>query len=71
MAVLIYNAVWFALPIAALATCIVDPLAAREAVVRVQRWTGQHSRALLLGASFTVGVVLVVRGALLVAGAAS
>jgi hypothetical protein len=71
VAVLIYNAVWFALPIAALATCIVNPDAAREAVVRVQRWTGQHSRTLLLGASFTVGVVLVVRGALLVAGAAS
>jgi hypothetical protein len=37
----------------------------------VHRQSGQHSRTLLLGASFTVGVVLVVRGALLVAGAAS
>ena len=64
LAVLIYNAVWFALPIAALATCIVNPDAARDAVVRVQRWTGQHSRALLLFTSFIVGVVLVVRGAL-------
>ena len=61
---------WLAL-ILGMATCIVNPDVAREVVVRVQRWTGQHSRTLLLGASFTVGVVLVVRGALLVAGAAS
>jgi hypothetical protein len=65
LAVMIYDAVWFALPIAALATCIVNPDAARDAVVRVQRWTGQHSRALLLFTSFIVGVALIIRGALL------
>ena len=64
LAVMIYDAVWFALPIAALATCVVNPDAARDAVVRVQRWTGQHSRALLLFTSFIVGVALVIRGAL-------
>ena len=64
LAVAIYDAIWFALPIAALATCIVNPDAARDAVASVQRWTGQHSRALLLGTSFTVGVALVIRGAL-------
>jgi hypothetical protein len=64
LAVMIYDAVWFALPIAALATCIVNPDAARDAVVRVQRWTGQHSRALLLFTSFIVGVALIIRGAL-------
>ena len=64
LAVMIYDAVWFALPIAALATCIVNPDAARDAVVRVQRWTAQHSRALLLFTSFIVGVALVTRGAL-------
>ena len=52
----------------ALATCIVNPDAARAPVVWTQRWTGEHSRALLLSTSFTVGVVLVVRGALLLAG---
>ena len=71
VAVVIYNAVWFALPIAALATCIVNPDAAREAVVLVQRWTGQHSRVLILSTSFIVGGALVVRGALLLAGLAS
>jgi len=68
LAVAIYNAICFTVPIAALATCIVNPDAARAAVVWTQRWTGEHSRALLLSISFTVGVVLVVRGALLLAG---
>jgi len=67
LAIAIYNAIWFTVPIAALATCIVNPDAARNAVARIQRWTGEHSRALLLYTSFTVGVVLVVRGALLLA----
>jgi hypothetical protein len=64
LAVAIYDAIWFALPLAALATCIVNPDAAREAVASVERWTGRHSRALLLGTSFAVGVALVIRGAL-------
>ena len=64
LAVAIFDAIWFALPIAALATCTVNPVAAQDAVASVQRWTAQHSRALLLGTSFTVGVALVIRGAL-------
>jgi hypothetical protein len=71
VAVVIYNALWFMLPIAALAICIVNPDAARDAVVRVQQWTGQHSRTLLLWTSFVAGGVLVVRGALLLAGIAT
>jgi hypothetical protein len=63
LAVAIFNAIWFALPLAALATCTVNPIAARDAVASVQRWTAQHSRALLLGTSFTVGTALVIRGA--------
>ena len=68
LAVLIYDAIWFALPLAALATCIVNPDTARDVVVRVERWTAQHSRVLLLSTSFAVGVALVIRGALLLAG---
>ena len=68
LAVLIYDAIWFALPIAALATCIVNPDTAQDVVVRVERWTAQHSRVLLLSTSFAVGVALVIRGALLLAG---
>ena len=65
---LIYNAVWFALPIAALAICIVHPDAARDAVVGCNGGPRHHSRGILLVASFGVGVALVIRGALLVAG---
>jgi len=64
LAVATFDAVWFALPLAALATCTANPAAARDAVASVQRWTAQHARALLLGTSFTVGVALVIRGAL-------
>jgi hypothetical protein len=64
LAVAIYNAVWFALPIAALVTCIVNPEAARGAVDSVQRWTGQHSRTILLSTSFVIGAALVIRGLL-------
>ena len=64
LAVAIYNVIWFALPIAALVTCLVHPEAARDVVISVQRWTGQHSRAILLATSFTVGTALVIRGVL-------
>ncbi len=64
LAVSTYDVIWFALPLAALAMCIVNPDAARQAVVSVQRWTGQHSRTLLVSTSFVVGVALVIRGAL-------
>lgn len=66
LAVLTYNVVWFALPIVALATCIVRPDAAVEVVEAVQRWARDHARMVLLVASFGVGVALIVRGALTV-----
>ena len=71
VAVAIYDAVWFAVPIAALATCIVNPEAARSTVVQVQRWTGRHARAFVLSISFVVGAALVIRGALSLAGVSS
>jgi Sap, sulfolipid-1-addressing protein len=64
VSVAIYNVVWFAIPIAALVICIVDPGAARDAVVSVQRWTGQHSRTILLATSFGAGGFLLIRGLL-------
>jgi hypothetical protein len=70
LAVVIYDAIWFAVPIAALATCVVNPEVAREAVISVQGWTGQHSRAILLWTSFIVGIALVIRGALSLRGVA-
>jgi hypothetical protein len=64
--VLVYNAVWFALPILALALCVVNPAAAQAAVEHVEQWAVRHSRALLLSVSFGVGAALLIRGALAV-----
>ena len=54
--VLIYNVVWFALPIGALAICVIDPLAARRAVDVLRTWTLHHTRTLLLAVSIVAGV---------------
>jgi hypothetical protein len=64
LAVLVYDAIWFALPIAALAMCSINPDAAQLVVESVRRWTGQHARTILLVTSFLVGAALVVRGVL-------
>ena len=64
VALVVYNAIWFALPILALLTCITDPDAARHLVSAVKRWTHDHAREILLVASFSVGTALVTRGAL-------
>jgi Sap, sulfolipid-1-addressing protein len=64
--ILLYNLIWFALPIAALATCLVRPSTARDAIARVNEWTRHHTRGILVGVSLFVGVVLLVRGVLTV-----
>jgi Sap, sulfolipid-1-addressing protein len=63
-ALVVYNLVWFALPILALAICVTDPTAARQLVSVVKQWTHDHAREILLVASFSVGTALVTRGAL-------
>jgi hypothetical protein len=62
IALVVYNAVWFALPILALGTCITDPEAARDLVRAVKQWTHDHAREILLVASFSVGTALLTRG---------
>jgi hypothetical protein len=62
--VLTYNAIWFAIPLCALAVCIVAPDRARESVAALQRWTREHLRAILLVVSFGLGIALVVTGTL-------
>ena len=46
--VLIYNAIWFALPATALAVCIVRPAMARIAVGAVTGWTQRNARTVLM-----------------------
>ncbi len=62
--VLIYNAIWFAIPIIALAVCVIEPEAARDTVGAIDGWVKSHARAIVLVASFGVGAALIVRGAL-------
>jgi hypothetical protein len=62
--VLVYNAIWFAIPICALALCVVRPAAARDAVGAITSWTRLRARRIVIAASFAVGTVLVVRGVL-------
>jgi Sap, sulfolipid-1-addressing protein len=62
--VLTYNAIWFAIPLCALAASIVAPEQAREAVAVLERWTRDHLRTILLVASSGLGAALVVKGAL-------
>jgi Sap, sulfolipid-1-addressing protein len=62
--ILIYNVIWFALAITALAICIFQPSAARAAVEAVTGWTRQHARAVLLVVALAVGVVLLIHGLL-------
>ncbi len=61
--VLIYNLVWFALPVAALAVAIVRPQTARDAIDAINTWAREHSQGIMLVAAFVVGGVLVLHGA--------
>ncbi len=60
----LYNLIWFAIPIGALAICIVDPEVARTGVHAIERWTLRHTRAIVLVVCFLIGSGLVIRGAL-------
>jgi hypothetical protein len=66
VAVLIYNVIWFAVPIIALVLCIVDPDTARAMVGAIDAWTKRHARTIVAVVSCGVGAGLVVRGALTV-----
>lgn len=62
--VLIFNALWFALPIATLAICVAKPTTAQTVVGAAEAWTRRHAREIVTVASLTVGAILVVRGVL-------
>lgn len=64
--ILLYNAIWFALPIVALALCIVRPETAHDLVGTVAEFATAHAREILLAVSTVAGAALVVRGILTV-----
>jgi len=62
--VLLYNAIWFAVPLCALVVCIVEPAAARTIVGAIQDWTKEHARTILVVAAAGAGAALIVHGLL-------
>jgi Sap, sulfolipid-1-addressing protein len=59
---MLYNLVWFSLPIAALAICMFRPAAAAETISAVQLWARAHARALLTAVAFVIGTIMIVAG---------
>lgn len=64
--ILLYNAIWFVVPIGALVVCIIEPATARRAVGVIQDWTTAHARTIVLVVTFGAGAALLVRGLLTV-----
>ncbi len=61
---LVYNFVWFSLPIGVLVLCIIHPPAARRAVDTLRGWAGAHAREIVLIVALGGGTALLVAGAL-------
>ena len=60
--ILLFNVIWFALPITALIICIIQPDAARTVVGGVAEWARHRARTILVVVSLGIGVVLLVHG---------
>ena len=64
VSLLLFNAIWFALPLAALVACIVDPGSAPRLVGAVQDWARTHARSIVLCVCFIAGGAFLVTGLL-------
>lgn len=62
--VLLYNAIWFAIPFGALTVCIFAPDLARRKVGSIHKWARQNARSTVIVASIGMGAVLLFRGAI-------
>ena len=62
--VLIFDAIWLAIPFAALVVSIKRPEAARGAIGRASTWMGSHQRPVLTFVFAAVGIYFVTRGVL-------
>lgn len=60
--VLIYNFIWWLLPLGALAVCTVAPDRAREIVSAIDDWARLHTRQIILIVAYLLGTALVFRG---------
>lgn len=60
--VLIYNLIWWLLPLGALAICIVEPDVALGIVSAIDDWTKRHTRQIVVAVSYALGIALILRG---------
>lgn len=60
--VLTFNVVWFALPLLALAVCVVDPGAARQVIGVVNDWAQSHARTIAVAMLGAMGGMLLATG---------
>lgn len=60
--VLLYNFIWWLLPLGALVVCIVQPETARSVIEAIDDWTKRHTRQIVLCVSYALGIGLVIRG---------
>ncbi len=64
VAVLIFDAIWLAIPVGALLVSIRDPEAARAAIGRISAWIAARQRHLLILAFAVIGTYFTIRGSL-------
>jgi hypothetical protein len=64
VSVLVFNAIWFSLPIAALVMSARSPERTRERVGRLTRWGRRHGRSIVTALSFVVGAYFTAKGAI-------
>jgi hypothetical protein len=62
--VIVYNALWFSLPIVALTLSIIRPTVSRDMLERGTAWARNHQRTLVVAFSLVLGVYLMGKGIL-------
>jgi hypothetical protein len=60
--VIVYNAIWLAMPMAALAMATRRPVELQDLLLRVTNWIWRRQRAIVITAFGLLGVYLIVRG---------
>ena len=60
--VVLYNAIWFAMPMAALALTKRRPVELQDFLRRTTEWVWRRQREIMITAFGTLGVYLIVRG---------
>jgi hypothetical protein len=62
VAVLVFNALWWSIPLASLALLLTRPASARKTLGAVNAWARRNNRAIVVVLFATAGVYLTVQG---------